>query len=65
MKIEVKMLRQFLIVTSIASLPVVNEITKTYVTKTKSFKKIIAEINKELNEINISIEAKAQITPSS
>ena len=59
------MLRQFFIVTSIASLPVVNEVTKTYVTKTKSFKKIIAEINKELNEINISIVAKAQITPSS
>ncbi len=59
------MLRQFLIVTSIASLPVVNEVTKSYVTKTKSFKKIIAEINKELNEINISIETKAQISPSS
>jgi hypothetical protein len=58
------MLKQFFIVASIASLPVVNEITKTYVTKTKSFKKIITEINKELNEINISIEAKAQITPS-
>lgn len=43
------MLKKFIVVSTLASLPIANEYAKTYITKTKTFKKTIDDIKTELN----------------
>jgi len=43
------MLKQVLVISTLAGLPVFNEYAKTHITKTKVFKNTISSVNEELS----------------